>query len=154
MFFYLTHVSNFHDFSIEITENHVFATLVIKMLFFPRFVEKSTFCGNPAISVPAAWPLDKRIKDGDLKPVSSSIHQSACFDGRSSRRTQHNFHFRLVVKPPCNMQTHDICIIEHSTSKRLGITNSVNCLPEWTVTPSINLEEDEIVSHACSSTLD
>ena len=42
MFFYLTRVSNFHDFSIEITENHVFATLVIKISVFPRFVEKST----------------------------------------------------------------------------------------------------------------
>ena len=40
--FALTRVSNFHGFSIEITENHVFATLVIKILVFPRFVEIST----------------------------------------------------------------------------------------------------------------
>ena len=40
--FYLTPISNFHGFSIEITENHVFSTLVIKLLVFPRFVEKST----------------------------------------------------------------------------------------------------------------
>ena len=34
---YLTRVSNFHDYPIEITKNHVFATLVIKILVFPRF---------------------------------------------------------------------------------------------------------------------
>ena len=40
--FYLTRVPNFQDFSIEIAENHVFSTLVKKILVFPRFVEIST----------------------------------------------------------------------------------------------------------------
>ena len=40
--FYLTRVSNFHGFSIEITENLFFSKLVIQILVFPRFVEKST----------------------------------------------------------------------------------------------------------------
>ena len=38
----LTPISNFHGFSIEITENHVFSTLVKKNLVFPRSVEIST----------------------------------------------------------------------------------------------------------------
>ena len=40
--FSLTPISNFHGFSIEITEIHVFSTLVKKILVFPRFVEIST----------------------------------------------------------------------------------------------------------------
>ena len=52
--FYLTRASNFHGFSIEIPENHVFATLVIKILVFPRFVEKIHVSRNPGFKTSAS----------------------------------------------------------------------------------------------------
>ena len=51
MFFYLTRVSNFHDFSIKITKNHVFFHFVYKNFCFSTFCGKIHVSGNPGHQV-------------------------------------------------------------------------------------------------------